>query len=380
MDATVNNNGFGRTTWTTIQIGQLRPDGATVAAPFSRTGANVLCGAEAPVPCFSSDQRLGFGVPVAVRIVAGLSERNPQFTVAARRRRRVSVASAESQNNPVDRKQKRARICGYTYLLSSTRCPKVIEEPTPLPPTPEEAVTTTTRERSRIAFPYADLDEAVSLADALYRNAGAGSAELHQIAAWVNQTQTSGAFRTKVGAARTFDLIQVDQGRASLTETGRKIVDPETMLGAKVKAFLAVPLYRAIFNKYKIGPLPAPVGLEREMVEMGVALKQRERARQVFAKSARAAGFFAQGPHRLVLPSFNASVTAQPDNLESRSEYGRFGGGGQPPKHPVIDGLIQMLPEPGTVWSASKREGWLNAWKAVLPMLYQDEPEDGTAT
>jgi len=241
---------------------------------------------------------------------------------------------------------------------------------------------TTTRERSRIGFPYSDLDEAVSLADALYRNAGAGSAELHQLAAWANQTQTSGAFRTKVGAARTFDLIQVDQGRVSLTETGRMMVDPETAPGARVTAFLAVPLYRAIFDKYKGIPLPAPIGLEREMVEMGVAAKQKDRARQVFAKSARAAGFFAQGPHRLVLPSFNASVPAAPDNLEPRTDYGRVGGGsgGQPPKHPVIDGLILMLPEPGSVWPAAQREEWLSAWKAVLPLLYKDEPKASPAS
>lgn len=249
-----------------------------------------------------------------------------------------------------------------------------------LHPQSETESTVSTRERSRIGFPYADLDEAVSLADALYRNAGAGSAELHQLAAWVNQTQTSGAFRTKVGAARTFDLIQVEQGRVSLTETGRKIVDPETMLGAKVTAFLAVPLYRAIFDKYKGSPLPAPVGLEREMVELGVALKQRERARQVFAKSARAAGFFAQGPHRLVLPSFNASTPPVTDNLEPRTDYGRLGGGGQPPKHPVIDGLILMLPEPGTVWPAVQREEWLSAWKAILPLLYKDELKDSSTS
>jgi hypothetical protein len=249
---------------------------------------------------------------------------------------------------------------------------------TQLQPSVEEPQPTATRERSKIAFPYADLDEAVSLVDTLYREAGAGSAELHQLAAWMNQSLTSGAFRTKVGAARVFDLVQVEQGRVSLTETGRKIVDPEAMRAAKVTAFLSVPLYSAIFTKYKGTPLPAPVGLEREMVELGVALKQRERARQVFAKSARAAGFFAQGPHRLVLPSFNASVAAQPETLGPRFDEGRFGGGGQPPKHPVIDGLILMLPDPGSVWPAEKREEWLAAWKSVLPLLYKDEPRNDT--
>lgn len=243
--------------------------------------------------------------------------------------------------------------------------------------TAEPASSSASRERSRIGFPYTDLDEAVALADALYRNAGASSAEIHQLAAWMNQTQTSGAFRTKLSAARMFDLIQVEQGRYSLTETGRKAIDPDTAPGAKVTAFLSVPLFRAIFEKYKGTQLPAPVGLEREMGEMGVAQKQKERARQVFAKSARSAGFFAQGPHRLVLPSFNVSAPPTPDTLGPKeSDYFRSGGGsgGQPPKHPVIEGLILMLPEPGTVWPASQREEWMSAWKAVLPLLYRDTP------
>ncbi len=248
----------------------------------------------------------------------------------------------------------------------------------------EEAQSTGTRERSKIGFPYTDLDDAVAMADALYRNAGASSAELHQLAGWMNQTQTSGAFRTKLGAARMFGLIQLDQGRYSLTENGRKIVDPDAAMGAKVTAFLAVPLFGAIFDKYKGQQLPAPVGLEREMVEMGVAQKQKERARQVFVKSARSAGFFAQGPHRLVLPSFNASVPPIPDKLEpQKTDFvfgGGSGGGNQPPKaakHPAIDGLVSLLPEPGTEWAATKRQEWLNAWAAVLPLLYKDDPKDG---
>jgi hypothetical protein len=253
---------------------------------------------------------------------------------------------------------------------------EVEQEVTETQPDAEDAQATPTRERSRIAFPYADLDEAVSLVDALYRQAGAGSAEMHQLAAWVNQTQTSGAFRTKVAAARTFGLLEVRQGRVTLTEIGRKVVDPEAAAGARVSAFLKVPLYLAIFEKYKGDQLPAPVGLEREMVEMGVAPKQRERARQVFAKSARAAGFFAQGPHRLVLPAVGASAPAGADALESKNEYGRFGGSGGPPKHPAIDGLIALLPQPGTIWPAAQRQDWLNAWTAILPLLYKDGPKD----
>ena len=255
-------------------------------------------------------------------------------------------------------------------------------EPAPFPEAEDTASEGPKRERSKIGFPYTDLDESVTVADALYKNAGASSAEMHQVAAWLGQTPTSGAFRTKVSGARTFGLIAVSQERVTLTPLGRRIVDPEATNAAKVESFLTVPLFGAIFDKYKGQQLPATVGLEREITELGVSVKQKERARQTFQKSARQAGFFAQGPHKLVLPAFAASAPSLPQDglgpvIQEPNPYGGNGGGsggGQPPRDTLIDGLIGLLPKRGSVWAQKDREEWINAWKAVLPLMYRDAP------
>jgi hypothetical protein len=71
-----------------------------------------------------------------------------------------------------------------------------------------------------------------------------------------------------------------------LTDLGKRIVDPETHDGARAEAFLRVPLYRAIFDRYRGVKLPPDPGLESEMVGLGVSTKQTERARQVLQRSA----------------------------------------------------------------------------------------------
>ena len=51
----------------------------------------------------------------------------------------------------------------------------------------------------------------------------------------------------------------------SLTPLGLRIVDSSQEAAARVEAFLVVPLYKAIYEKYKGYTLPPPAALEREM-------------------------------------------------------------------------------------------------------------------
>lgn len=44
---------------------------------------------------------------------------------------------------------------------------------------------------------------------------------------------------------------------------GRKILDPQTRANARVEAFLAVPLFKALFEEYKNSQLPPDKGLEK---------------------------------------------------------------------------------------------------------------------
>src|ERR1700731_1844738 len=80
------------------------------------------------------------------------------------------------------------------------------------------------RFRSEIEFPYSDLESAVELAQTINDRAGS-SAENDELAAWMGQTASGGTFRTRLGAAKMFGLIDTGQGRATLTQLGREVID-----------------------------------------------------------------------------------------------------------------------------------------------------------
>lgn len=47
-----------------------------------------------------------------------------------------------------------------------------------------------------------------------------------------------------------------------------------------------------------------------------------------------------------------------------------------PDRHPFVVGLIQSLPEVGSVWPDQKRDDWVQAAMAVFNMIYERPPED----
>lgn len=241
------------------------------------------------------------------------------------------------------------------------------------------------RERSRIAFPYHDVDAALDVVKTVYSQSGE-RCDLDQLAAWMKHDSVdSGTFRVKVGAARIFGLIETDRNRVTLTLLGREAVNPDLERRARTKAFLNVPLYRAIFDRYRGYLLPPPNALERVMGEMGVARKQTDSARQVFQRSAEQAGFFAQGKDRLVLPpetpiaDIKAKIDEQTEPIRPRedSSGGGNGSGSLPPSlHPFIAGLLQTLPTPNTEWSAKKREQWLDTARNIFALIYKDSESE----
>src|ERR1043166_274885 len=77
------------------------------------------------------------------------------------------------------------------------------------------------RERSTIQFPYNDLDDAIKIAKAVHENAGL-SCTIDQLAAYVKNSLTSGAFRLRVGNAAIFGLTDNERGEVRLTPLGRR--------------------------------------------------------------------------------------------------------------------------------------------------------------
>lgn len=241
-------------------------------------------------------------------------------------------------------------------------------------------------ERSTIEFPYMPLETAEEVARAVYSRSGFGTCELDELAAEMDQTM-SGAFRQKTSAAKTFGVVDKD-GRSAfkLTDLGRRIIDDSSSAAARVEAFLAVPLYLAIYEKYRGQKLPPAKALEREMQSVGVSSKQTDRARQAFERSAHYAGFFSSGTDRLVRPKIEGapldSVSSQPP---SSSGDPNSGSGGQthkrmPPQilnvDPIIQGLIDRLPAAGSRWSKNKRKLWLQILENSFDLVYEDGADD----
>ena len=231
-----------------------------------------------------------------------------------------------------------------------------------------------TYERSSIEFPYNDLDDAVELVRAIHRTGGM-ECELDALAAALGLPMISGAFRGRVSNAGTFRLTDNERGKARLSELGRRIIQPDQEAHARADAFLSVPLYQAIFDRYKGFTLPPPAALERELVALGVSSRQTDKARQAFVRSARQAGFFAHGEDRLVRPQLSGRPPTKPLDEAAASEMHRRNGGGGgndlPPLDPLIAALIQKLPPAGTrEWKAQERVMWLQMAAMAFQMVY----------
>ena len=261
------------------------------------------------------------------------------------------------------------------------------------PPPPNEASKPEggqkrTRELSTIGFPYGDLEDAITVAASLL-SAGGAPREPDQLASAMKHTPSSGSFRQKIATARMFGLIETVQNKYQLTTLGFAITDAGRQKSARADAFLAVPLYRKVYDTFRNQQLPPrPLGLERAFVGFGVAQKQAANARIAFDNSAQQAGFFENGRDRLIWPPVaglsnsasesmdQSSIDAAPfqQDARDRSAYraGSNGGSGGG-RHPFIEGLLERLPEPDTVWSIEGRAAWLEAAASMFKLIYQGD-------
>jgi hypothetical protein len=246
------------------------------------------------------------------------------------------------------------------------------------------------RERSTILFPYGDIEWAVKVAKGVH-HVGGTSCQFDQLAAQLGMAASGGGFRTNLLTSKIFGLVTYGQGTVQLTALGQKACDPRTESAAKADAFLAVPLYRAVYERFRGTVLPPAAALENEMGNLGVARKQTGKARQAFQRSAQQAGFFAFGADRLVMPS-GGSGGDQTTTEKKPQGVGQHGGavvgqqgagagsgsGGGGTWHPFIEGLLKTLPAADTEWKADGRRKWLQAAANVFDLIYTDQDEGKT--
>lgn len=241
--------------------------------------------------------------------------------------------------------------------------------------TPEE--TDGERGRSTIAFPYGDLNDAVEVAKGV-NGVGGSSCELEQLAAQLKQKATGGGFRQRLLTAKVFGFVTYSLGKITLTALGTSVCDQKQEKAAKAQGFLFVPLYKAVYEKFKSGSLPPAIGLEAEMVALGVAKKQTGKARQVFLRSANQAGFFWSGQDRLVMPKGNGEIAALPDGhgLQDERKKRKHDGGDDDDggvRHPLIEGLIKTLKNLPDPWLIEAQRKWLQTAANIFDMIYPTE-------
>jgi hypothetical protein len=266
--------------------------------------------------------------------------------------------------------------CSYPYGRKEMVMSGENAEGTAIKIKPEEAGK---RQRSSIGFPYMDLNEAITLAKAIHNNVGTGTCTLEQLAPWVKQSPTSSGFRSRLAASRLFGLINADRSDALfLTELGRLVVDAKREREGRARAFLSVPLFSALHDKFKGSVVPPAAALEKELAALGVASTLTDTARRVMERSAEEAGFYEAGRDRLVMPGFVPSVQREeekPAEEEPSNGGGGNGSGGkQPPIDPIIAGLLARLPKSGDVWAVADRKLWLQLLEGSFQLIYKDAP------
>jgi hypothetical protein len=259
------------------------------------------------------------------------------------------------------------------------------------------------REQSSIQFPYMDLESAVSVARAILTGGGVPLTR-DQLAGVMNLASGSGNFVQKVATSRLFGLVSFVGGKYELTDLGFNILDSDEkrQRGARAGAFLSVPLYRRTYDEFKGKQLPPrPNGLEQAFVTFGVAPKQKANARYAFEKAAAQAGFFHNGPDRLIEPIIGAGKvglasassatatartglsadrdrsTAQENHSDEENGRATFESSAPETRklHPFIRGLLESLPTPETNWAVEGRAKWLQAAANIFDLMYKGSGE-----
>lgn len=238
---------------------------------------------------------------------------------------------------------------------------------------PGDADAQSKRERSTIEFPYMDLETAVAVARAMFARNGDGAVASDELATELGLSATSSGFRVRVSVAKLFGFITSDRSSEgySLTQLGLKLQDPNQERVAKVEAFLTVPLFNRVYESFRGIQLPPASAMERRLVELGVAQKQSERARQVMERSADYAGFFASGRERLVRPA-NSNLPKNGDEEGLPPKVPLVEKDPDPGVDPIINGLLARLPRSGAVWPKAQRGLWLKLLEGSFELIYQD--------
>lgn len=264
--------------------------------------------------------------------------------------------------------------------------------------------------RSEVAFPYFSLDKSIEVPRIIHDQAG-GRCGRGQLAGLLGYTGVkNGGFLTRVSAAKMFGLIEESGDTITLTDRAKKILSPVRASDAeqaKLDAFMAVELYRKVFNDFDGHTLPTADGLSNLFrVDYKVVPNQVAPALRNLMESAESAGLFKVGGRtKLIRPFIRSEGMAAPQllpplppaaavhsddeegHLRSRNiprnavENSTASGGVQAGPdvtgvHPALAGLIQTLPPVGSTLGPKRRAALIDAFKHTINFIYPEEEDE----
>lgn len=236
---------------------------------------------------------------------------------------------------------------------------------------------TVRRGRSTIEFPYLDLDNSVEIVKTVHQVEG-DRCDWKQLATKLGVAPEGGGFRMRMLTAKTYGMVTYERGQIMLTELGIRVADPAHEKRARFDAFLAVPLFKQLFDRLNGQPLPPVAAIERMVENLGVAPKQKDKARQVFQRAAKQAGLFDLSSDRLSIPpglgqatrpSLPQESAATQSNTSTTAPGGGSGGNDYPP---FIQGLLAKLPKTDADWPIEARQKWLMTAANIFDLMYVD--------
>lgn len=252
------------------------------------------------------------------------------------------------------------------------------------------------RAQSGIAYPYYNLDISVELAKAIHDQGGGECSSAHLAAFLGYKSARSGTYLTRLSSAKLFGLVEGGTDALRPTERSLSIINPvmpDDRTREKVNAFLEVPLFTAIYERFKGAHLPPEMGLKNLLRNTHKVVEDRVNpATRVFYESADQAGFFDTTPDRtqLIPPLINkGSANSIYDNNPSKDDVTKplpppervksSVGDGTGGIHSALAGLLRELPPPGP-WESKKKQQFLDAFTAIFDFIYPSDNTKGEAS
>jgi hypothetical protein len=259
----------------------------------------------------------------------------------------------------------------------------------PVSETPEKAARGA-GPKSGTQYPYFDLDDSIAVARAVHeRGGGACTRDVAAVALGYSTTK-SGAFVSRIYAAKQFGVIRIEGDTLATTDRAISILHPvmeSDAINGRRDAFLSVPLFQKVYEKFKGTALPPDLGLKNLLKNEYKIVEDRiNPALRVMLKSAGQAGFFAVAGNksRMIAPTGvvhtgTGKLDAQPAKTDNDSQPERpkpapTGGGsdGPPGVHPALVAMLRELPRAGTEWPSAKKDRFLTAFRSIIDVVYPD--------